>query len=340
MGFLHETDLGERDVGGKMRIAEPADTTLYFLVSIFKRILLLPRSLRLQCIVFPENGRVGRGVYLGEGESLAYVKKMFHREDGDFPMRRISLWRVAQTIREVMCPGTFLCVEVNRLLGPLLPAKSVLSFPWVRQRVVLSSPEYEKRKKSIRAVYGRKVRKYGYRFCRVTDAGSLQQFYSELYLPHISARFGEEQSARGLHELERAVTSGFLLQVLHDDVWVSGAVCRVRRKEISVLTFGHLPEEIFPLARGALSAAYYYIFSYAESAGLAAVDLGRSRPHAADGVYWHKQRWGAIAEKDPWPHTALRIFRQEECALPEVLERQLVWSDGMFREMREFVKNS
>lgn len=323
-----------------MRIAEPADTTICFLVSMLKRMLLLPRSLRLQCLVFPENGREGRGVYLGEGESLAYVKRMFQREGGDCPMRRIPLWRVAKAIREMMHPGTVLCVEVNRLLGPFLPGKSTLSFPWVRQRVVLSSPEYEKRKKTINAVYGRKVRKFGYRFRRVTDAGSLYQFYSELYLPHISARFGEERSARSLSEMAHAVKAGFLLQVLHDDVWVSGAVCMIRNKEISVLTFGHLPEQIFPLARGALSAAYHYIFSYAESAGLESVDLGRSRPHAADGVYWHKQRWGASAEKDPWPHTSLWFFLPEGCVIPATLEKQLVWSDGIFREMREYEKDN
>lgn len=323
-----------------MRIAEPDDKTLSLLLSMIKRLLLLPRSLRLQCLVFPENGREGRGVYLGEGESLAYVKRMFQRECGDCPARRIPLWSAAKAIREMIHPGTVLCVEVNRLLGPFLPGKSALSFPWVRQRVVLSSPEYEKRKKSINAVYGRKVRKYGYRFRRVTDAGSLHQFYSELYLPHISARFGEERSARSLSELAQAVKSGFLLQVFHGDVWVSGAVCRVRKKEISVLTFGHLPEEIFPLERGALSSVYHYLFSYAESSGLESVDLGRSRAHAADGVYWHKQRWGATAEKDPWPHSALWFFLPEGCVVPPALEKQLVWRDGMFRELREIRGNS
>jgi hypothetical protein len=236
--------------------------------------------------------------------------------------------------------GTILCVEVNRLLGACVPGKLLPSFPWVRQRVVLSSPEYEKRKKAINAVYGRKVRKFGYQFRMVTDTGLLNQFYTELYLPHISARFGEEQSARGLAELETAVKTGFVLQVLHNDVWVSGAVCRVRKKEISVLTFGHLPEDIFPLGRGALSAAYYCIISYAESTGLESVDLGRSRPHTADGVYWHKQRWGALPEKDHWPHTAIRLFLPEGCDLPESLEKLLVWNGGMFQEMRELRENA
>ncbi len=317
-----------------MRVAEPADTTLHFLLSILKRVLLLPRSFRLICLVFPEeNGREGRVAYLGEGESVSYVRNIFQLEGGEVSERRIPFWRIGKAIREMVRPGTILCVEVNRLLGSCLPGNLLPSFPWVRQRVVLSSPEYAKRKKAINAVYGRKVRKFGYRFRMVTDTGLLKQFYTELYLPHISARFGEEQSARGLAELEKAVKSGFLLQVLHDDLWVSGAVCRVRKKEISVLTFGHLSEDIFPLGRGALSAAYYCIFSYAESAGLEFVDLGRSRPHAADGVYWHKQRWGALPEKDPWPHTAIRFFLPDGCDLPERLEKMLVWNGRTFDEL-------
>jgi len=322
-----------------VRIAEPADKTLLFLMSTLKWLLLLPRSFRLTCLVFPENGRMGRIVYLGEGESVLYVRSVFQREGGDCEMRRIPLLQAGKVIREMVRKGTILCVEVNRLLGPCMPGKLLPSFPWVRQRTVLSSPEYDKRKKTIDAVYGRKVRKYGYRFRTVTDSGSLRRFYTELYLPHIRARFGEDQFARGLAELEKAVKSGFLLQVFHGDVWVSGAVCRVRKKEISVLTFGHLPEEILPLARGALSSAYYFIFSYAESVGLESVDLGRSRPHSAEGVYWHKQRWGATAEKDPWPHTALWFFLPSGCVIPETLEKQLVWSDGIFREMRDYEKN-
>jgi hypothetical protein len=316
-----------------MRISEPVDPTFYFLLSIFKRLILLPRSFRLMCLVFPESGREGRVVYLGEGESLSYLKKMMHCAGGEGAVRRIPLWRIGKSIREMVRPGTVLCVEVNRLLGPCLPGKNLPSFPWVRQRVVLSSPEYDKRRKAISAVYGRKVRKFGYRFRLVNDSGSLKQFYSELYLPHINARFREERSARSLAELEKAMISGFLLQVLHNDVWVSGAVCRVRKKEISVLTFGHLPEEIFPLSQGALSAAYYYIFSYAESAGLASVDLGRSRPHAADGVYWHKQRWGAVAEKDDWPHTAIRVILPEDCDPPEPLGKMLLWNGRSFDEL-------
>jgi hypothetical protein len=316
-----------------MRIAEPATPALYFLMSILKRLVLLPRSFRLMCLVIPENGWDGRVVYLGEGESLSYVRKIFHGEGGEIAARRIPLWRIGKAIREMVRPGTILCVEVNRLLGPCVPGKHLPSFPWVRQRVVLSSPEYEKRKKTINSVYGRKVRKYGYEFRMLTDAVSLKQFYSELYLPHISARFGEERSARGLAELEKAVKSGFLLQVLHNDVWVSGAVCRVRGKEISVLTFGHLPEEIFPLGLGALSAAYYHLFSYAESHGLESVDLGRSRPRTADGVYWHKRRWGAIPENDLWPHTAIRIFVPEGCDSPEPLEKLLVWNGRTFEEL-------
>ena len=323
-----------------MRIAEPADKTLLFLMSTLKWLLLLPRSFRLTCLVFPENGRMGRIVYLGEGESVSYVRSVFQREGGDCEIRRIPLLQAGKVIREMVRKGTILCVEVNRLLGPCMPGKLLPSFPWVRQRTVLSSREYDKRKKAIDAVYGRKVRKYGYGFRTVTDSGSLRRFYTELYLPHISARFGEERSARSLSEMAHAVKAGFLLQVLHDDVWVSGAVCMIRNKEISVLTFGHLPEQIFPLARGALSAAYHYIFSYAESAGLESVDLGRSRPHAADGVYWHKQRWGASAEKDPWPHNSLWFFLPEGCVIPATLEKQLVWSDGIFREMREYEKDN
>lgn len=317
-------------------ISEPAGRTPRVLVALIKRLALLHRSWSLQCLVFPESPGGIRLTYLGEGESLAYLRNLMGVLPGDAVPERVLLPRLVRKVRGLDRRGVVLCLELNRLLSPLVPSGGLRVYPWVRQRVDLAGgSEYAGKRGAREGVYGRKVRKYGYAFSMVSDAGALKRFYRELYLPHLRARFGDGARARSLSELESAMDSGFLLLVYRDDLCVSGAVCRRYRNELSVPAFGHLPEAVYPMRLGGLSSVYYFLLNHAEQHGFESVDLLRSRPSAADGVFLHKSRWGAVPERDPWPHTALRFFVPEGCELPEPLSRLLVWVEGGFREMGE-----
>ena len=64
------------------------------------------------------------------------------------------------------------------------------------------------------------------------------------------------------------------------------------------------------------------------------VDLLRSRPHAEDGVYQHKSRWGAVTEVDDWPHTLLCFFIPPQVEVPACLARLLVWQRDHFAELQ------
>jgi hypothetical protein len=321
-----------------MNISEPAGVHAYYWASILKRLALLPRSLHLAYAQSSELDSSGtRFVYLGDGESLPYFKGTFAPGKFELASPKIPLWRVRKMVREVPASGSWLCVEINRLL-PFTPCESILTFPWLRQRVYINSAAYKKRRRKIEDSFGRKVRKYQYSFRLVQDAEAVESFYEQLYLPHVSARFGDVVHARCLGELKRAAKKGFLGQVLCRSRWIAGVVCSVGRDELSARAFGHLPDDEYPLRLGGLSAAYYFVFQYAAQHTLACVDLMRSRPNAADGVYCHKQRWGAVTEKDIWPHTAIRLFPPREGSVPESLQRMLVWNGRIFMEMREMMK--
>lgn len=319
-----------------VRISEPAGRTPRVLVALFKRLALLHRSWSLHCLVFPESPDGFRLAYLGEGESLAYLRNLMGVKPGDAMPERLPLSRFGSEIRSLERSGAVICLELNRLLSPLIPAGGLQVYPWVRQRVDLAGgTEYAGKRGGREGVYGRKARKYGYTYRMVNDTDELRRFYRELYLPHLRARFGDEAHARSLSELERAMESGFLLLVYRGDLCVSGAVCRRWRNELSVPAFGHLPEAVYPMRLGGLSSVYYFLFSHAEEHGIESVDLLRSRPSTADGVFRHKSRWGAVPERDPWPHTSLRFFVPEGRELPEPLSRLLVWRGGRYRELGE-----
>ena len=311
--------------------SEPVGTRAYRYASLLKRLALLPRSLCLTHAQFQSSEM--SLAYIGEGESLPYLREIL--EASQLKEWRIAIWNLKRVIRQLIPSDTWLCVEIDRLLVPFVSGGEIAStYPWIRQRIYLGNNQYRERKRQIEDTFGRKVRKYKYSFRLVHEDGAVERFYSRLYLPHIKARFGTAASPRSESELKQFVRNGFLLQVLCEDQWIAGAVCTAGNRKISARAFGHLPEGRYPLSLGGLSATYYYILQYAVEHNLDHVDLLRSRPNSADGVYCHKKRWGAVAEIDSWPHTAILFFSRQGLPVPENLKTLLVWDGAEFKELR------
>ena len=306
-----------------------------------KRILLLPRSFRLVRAEFPlpgeEKDSPASLAYFGEGESLHYFFSLLKVS----PQPEVShcpLYGLYSQIRKVAAGRQILVIEVNRLLKGLLPSGGLISYPWVRQRAFLNHPFFRSRRQGIENSYGRKVRQHQYEPRQTRDPVELERFYHHYYLPHMQARFGALAHPRSLSDLRRALRSGFLLQILRKGKWVAGAVCGCLPGSVQALAFGLDWSDQQEWNHGALSAVYYFLFDWAEKNDIPIVDLLRSRANRADGVFIHKSRWGALPERDPWPHTLLRFYFSPSMALPALFKTQLVWQAGKFLPMVELLE--
>jgi len=324
-----------------MRVREPDGPAALWVLSRVKRLALLARSFELKRVLVEGSANTGdsrhKVAYLGEGESLAWLKGAYFKRVDRQAVGRQSLLSLGEEVQRLAAGGAVVFVEVNRWLDFLNPHGGWLTFPWLRQVVALSQVDRKKRKKSVEREVARKVRQQGFR-CRVSsDRADLVRFHRELYVPYLSWRFGAQANPRGLGELKTALRSGFLLQVLDPEGWLAGSVCLRRSDRLIVLAFGLGPDYETNLARGAISALYYFLFRFAEEKSIDRVDLVRSRPQADDGVYWHKKRWGARPEKDAWPHTCLRVFLPPGGSPPPRLARLMIWTGQGFVELGEMV---
>jgi hypothetical protein len=337
---LSEIRMGDKYLNLHVNVYEPSNPILYRTISVIKRIILLPRSFRPAHIVI--RGTVSGGNsdlvlnYIGEGESLAYVKNWcFSKiiEEKTFPCK---IWRLRKVIKNISSADIVL-VELNSLLKTAVPAGGYETFPWIRQKVFLKDHIYGERKAKIESKYGRKARKYNYRFEIVNDTSSAKKFYQELFAPYINSRFGDVTHLRDLKEIQRVVKNGFILQVFDGETWIAGAACRRRKREVTVFALGLISDFSYHLQRGALSSAYYFLFKWAEDNGINTIDLLRSKPNVNDGVYEHKRFWGAIAEKDIWPHTCIRIFLPKGIELPSAIKGYLVRMGNGFIELEKAV---
>ncbi len=326
----------------KIFFPEPSNRLLYSVASLIKRIVFLPRSLRLNLVKFEGTAQDGMSDfslnYIGEGESLGYLRNFYFSEIKKENISVIPIWWLRKKIRQLLSSDSFIFIEINRLLSFLIPVGGFLTFPWIRQRVCLDDKHYLQKKRAVEETYGRKVRKNNYRFQTTKDKSLVIKFYDELYVPYIKAKYKNISHLLSIEELQAAVKSGFLLQVFEADLWVSGAICKLKSKEIAALAFGLLPEYHYHLHRGALSSVYYFIFKWAEENSMQTVDLLGSRPHADDGVYEHKRRWGANPSKDIRPHTSIRIFASKQFEIPTILKKQLVWNGNKFIELQKLLE--
>lgn len=322
---------------------EPSGGWLYGAASLAKRACLLPRSTRLRQVALeiasrPERPPL-RACYLGDGESVEYFTSLYRSEMNVEDIGAVPVWRLRGAVKELLSAGEVVLVEINRLIDSLVPEGGFLTFPWIRQRVYFGDGVYAGRKGRIEASFGRRVRKYGYQQRVTKDPDAVIRFHHELYAPFIRSRYGEMSHLRTIEELQAAVRAGFLLQVFDGGIWVSGAVCRLRGNQLTTVSFGLLPEYQDRLRRGALSAAYYFLFAWAEENQVQVVDLLRCRPHACDGVYEHKRRWGAKPEVDSWPHNSIWLFVPAGCEVPWPVGQQLVWTGGEFTALGGLVQS-
>jgi hypothetical protein len=288
---------------------EPSGDPLLTLAGLAKRILLLGRTKRLlqARIVTPE----ADVLYAGEGESLAWLAGLHGaRVEDSHPIA----WSQLHPLLEKR--GPLFYVEVNRLLGPLLPIGGFFTLPWIRCAVDLHREADRNGRKLVEATYGRKVRQQGFTFRLRKGAPAAEAFHRDFYLPYVLWRFGDEAHARDAREIGAAVRNGFVLEILQGELPVAAAACRVRRRSVTLLALGLKGDYADLLRRGALSAIYYELFRWARGSGLDRVDLLRARPHSRDGVLRHKARFGAQPEKDPWPHALLAVYPPTGTELP------------------------
>jgi hypothetical protein len=308
-----------------------------------KRILLLYRSIRLRYCEFeiPEttDSPPLRSVYIGEGISLPYYLKLYQASVSQ--SREIPVWRARAALSGARAAYPIVLVEINRLLDFLLPSGGLRADSWVQHETDLDSARYRQRRRGIERGWGGKVRKHGYRFALSRNEHDLVVFYQDYYLPHMTHRHGETASTRNIDVLRKALRKGFLLQVWHNEQWVSGIVTdQTEIHRVSILAAGLHASQRQRMQDGALSAAYYFLFQWAVENGLRTIDWCGSRPNQMDGVFQHKTLWAAVPKHDPWHHTEVVFFLATAICLPASIRQQLITRGTNFVSIGEYLSSA
>jgi hypothetical protein len=315
-----------------MTVAEPFQNHQLAVMSMLKRVALLPRMHRLKVLDWKLEKANCKVRYIGEGESLDWLKESVFKNRHFEAKDLIAPWQ----IKRYCCRDGVTIVEINRLFKGLCRSQWI-TYPWIRQKVDLRSDHYLAKRRSIEDNYGRKARKFGYTFTCSRDPEQVDIFYAHYYLPYIRWRYGNLSHVRTRASIRNLLHQGkgLLFKIEISGEWVAAIFCVRNTNQITILTVGVAEDFKRHLHRGALSAGYYFLTKWAQENDIAVLDLLRSRPFTNDGVYTHKRNWGAQPCRDPWPHTCWMLLLPQSYAIPEVLYPLLIWRHRRFLPLGE-----
>jgi hypothetical protein len=269
-------------------------------------------SALLVCGSERHSGEPLRTLYFGSGNHMPYVLGLLYDDYRvDEQYGPLDAW---QARRWLVGHGGAADLVVADLPWPyhhLLSQRGFLASPaWVDQKLVL--PEqwgavFECLRNSARGEDLRKIRRHGLTYRIVRDEQAIRRFYSDMYVPHVTKRFGDSAYVEPEWKIQYCAETGALMEILKEGEIVAGQVLFADRDSLQFLWAGTSGGELGAHSKGVFPALFYYGILYAFERGYRSVDYCGSRPFLSDGILQLKRRWGG-AVHDGWSRDTL-FFR-------------------------------
>ncbi len=271
-----------------------------------------------------------RLLYVGTGNHLAWVRDaVFAGCALESERLRIPVWHARREIARAADGVDLVVADLPWPWQRLLRGRGFVEVPaWVNQRFALPRtwPEvFPRLRRSARGEDLRAIRKNGITFRLVRDEAAIRRFYEEMYVPHLTRRFGEAAYIEPEWKIRYCVAQGTLMEILRGGAVVAAQVLWGSRGSLHFLWAGTAGREFGHETRGVFPALYYYGILRAFEQGFDEADYCGSRPVLADGIFQMKRRWGA-GVYDGWSRDTLfiRPRRLEGPALEFLVRNPLV----------------
>lgn len=253
-----------------------------------------------------------RTLYFGSGNHMPYVLGLLYdnyRVDEEHGP--LQPWQARRWLEGQGSKADFLVGDLPWPYHRLLSARGFVASPaWVDQKLVLPDTweaVFECLRSSARGEDLRKIRRHGLTRRIVRDEAAIRRFYREMYVPHVTKRFGDSAYVEPEWKIQYCARTGALMEILREGEVVAGQVLFADRDSLQFLWAGTPGGELGAHSKGVFPALFYYGILYAFERGFRSVDYCGSRPLLSDGIFQLKRRWGG-AVYDGWSRDTL-FFR-------------------------------
>jgi hypothetical protein len=248
-------------------------------------------------------------LYFGSGNHLSYVLGLLYDEYSvEDEHRHLHAWQVRQWVIGQRSTADLITADLPWPYHRLIAGRGFLEVPaWVNQKLPLPGRWEEvlaQLRSSARGEDLRKIRRNGLQYRIVRDEDAIRRFYNEMYVPHLTNRFGDAAYIEPEWKVQYCVENGALMQILREGEVVAGQVLFGDRQSMQLLWAGTAGGEFGQRSQGVFPALYYFGVLYAFEGGYREADYCGSRPLLSDGIFQLKRRWGGRVY-DGWSRDTL-----------------------------------
>ncbi len=277
--------------------------------ALLKRAVSLPAQRHQGAYLFTgvekDSGASLTVLFSGRLPTMHYFsRRIFSGNPRIHELGRRPLRRLQKTGRAETAQADLVLVECDAFWTSSLRRHGYMILPqWVFFELDISRPLPELLQrisnKSLKSNLAR-VKKAGFT-CSVTaiDEG-WRSFYRRMYLPYAKMRYGNASIVYTQRQYHRAFETGRLLMV-HDREGkkIAGVLLVPWRRYLRFHSLGVLDAEPDYLAKGVITALYYFGIMWGLRHGYRRMDFGHCRPCLDDGLFLYKKRWGMSVRRSP-----------------------------------------
>lgn len=254
-----------------------------------------------------------RSLFIGNSQFVKYLLKRMYQGQPDILKR----WRVwIPSIKKLVIHNSAaadLCVAVlPRKLEKTFKGHYTYKGTELVQQVIPTTGEWEDIRKKFsskkRRIANHFEEKFGLGYRISTDDKDFRFFYTHMFLPLLTKRYGDLAEIETLEEMREFFQKGFLLFVTKDGQDLAGNLCLVEDNVLMLRRAGVLDGDESYVEAGAQTALYYFGLKYANEQGLHAADAMMSASFLNDGVYVTKKEWGAVVSPSDDFNTWVYLF--------------------------------
>ncbi len=240
-------------------------------------------------------------VFIGRQESSQEISTLFFegQEVSTQVLPCVPVWKLPDKTKQWLANGEDLVICELSKLFPWKPSESYsFSVPeWVTLILDISANPEDllvggRIRGQRRCIRQAEKNGFSYRFTRSFD--DFNFFYSEMYLPFISARHGEQASiSRFTDQRDRWFKPGGLLLVTKNDQPVAGALVIRAGRSCYGIELGVLHNDPELVKAGVNAFILWSCILWGHSQGAKHINIGTSHAWCTNGSFNFKTKWGA-----------------------------------------------
>ena len=233
-------------------------------------------------------------IYAGTEENKNYlINSIFDGSAKESYIGETWLWNISKVAAGKDNGCSLMVTEFNKNFRIFFKRGKCFFIPyWIVGEVDISADiSFFTRNKSLASDL-RRIRKNNLNFELTNELSQFNNFYHNMYIPHITKIHGNGVVLMKYDFMKREFKNCDLLLVKNGKDYIAGMLLAYTKQKVRLWSLGVKDGNSDYVRDGAIGALFYFAVNYLQEKGYKTVNFGASRAFLKDGVLQYKKKWG------------------------------------------------